>query len=354
MTFESLLIFKFETIMKKSVVIIIHLGFWSLYLFLLFIIFSIAVQGNDAPSPERLTTVSLSIILIPSIAVFYFYYFKLFNHYEKHKNVLNSIVLGIAFSISTSAIGVITSTIIVLNNFQDQFQWVTSFIPGLIFTFFLTTIIGIIGFIIRAFISWYNHLKLREELITKNHEMELALVKAQLDPHFLFNTLNNIDALIIKEPAKASEFLNKLSDILRFMLFETKNNKISLKKEIEYINKFIDLHRIRSTNPNYILFEVEGSVESIEIAPMVLIPFIENALKHVPDNTVNHAIKIKLTVVNNSIHFQCKNNSSNQNENQNGLGNNLIKKRLDLIYPSKHELIIQRKNDNYSVNLTLK
>jgi len=344
--------------MKKSVVFLIHLGFWSLYLLLLFIILRLALQGNVTPqgnitpSSQRIFTVVFSILFIPSIAVFYFYYFKLFNYYEKHKNILSTLVLGFLFSISASVAGVLTLSILILKKFSS-IQWGAVFIPELIFTFFITTIVGIIGFIIRAFISWYNHLKLRKELIAKNHEMELALVKAQLDPHFLFNTLNNIDALIIKEPAKASDFLNKLSDILRFMLFETKSNKISLTKEIEYINKFIDLHRIRSTNPNYILFEVEGAVEKLEIAPMVLIPFIENALKHVHNNTLNGAIKINLSVVNNSIHFQCENNFFDQNENQNGLGNNLIKKRLDLIYPSKHELAVLRKNDNYSVNLTL-
>ena len=85
----------------------------------------------------------------------------------------------------------------------------------------------------KGFFTWFSDIKLKEDLAEKNHQMEMALVKAQLDPHFLFNTINNIDVLIQKDPDIASQYLNKLSEILRFMLFETKAPKISLNKEID-------------------------------------------------------------------------------------------------------------------------
>ena len=119
---------------------------------------------------------------------------------------------------------------------------------------FIGLICGIVALVIKGFITWFNEIKLKEALKEKNHEMEMALIKSQLDPHLLFNTINNIDALILKDAVAASDYLNKLSDIMRFMLYETKPDKILLSKEIEYIEKYIALQKIRTANRNYVHF----------------------------------------------------------------------------------------------------
>ncbi len=103
--------------------------------------------------------------------------------------------------------------------------------------FLIAAIHGGIALVIRGFITWYDEIKLKEELVNKSFEMELALIKSQINPHFLFNTINNIDVLISKDAGKASEYLNKLSDILRYMVYETKTEKIFLAKELNYIGK---------------------------------------------------------------------------------------------------------------------
>src|ERR1044071_687955 len=110
--------------------------------------------------------------------------------------------------------------------------------------------------------------------------MELALIKSQINPHFLFNTINNIDVLIAKDSAKASEYLNKLSGILRYMIYETRNEKISLAGELDYIEKYLELQKIRTANPDYVNFQISGEANNLKIAPMILFPFIENAFKH--------------------------------------------------------------------------
>jgi len=183
------------------------------------------------------------------------------------------------------------------------------------------------------------------------------LIKAQLDPHFLFNTLNNIDVLIIKNADEASNYLNKLSDILRFMLYETKTDEILLSKEIEYIEKYIDLQKIRTSNANYVSFEVVGKTNNLMIAPMVFIPFIENAFKHTTNKKMDHAIEVKIIIDDKNIQFICKNKfDSNRilKQESNGLGNHLIEKRLDLIYKENHTLAIHKTNELYSVNLIIK
>jgi LytS/YehU family sensor histidine kinase len=227
----------------------------------------------------------------------------------------------------------------------------------ILFMSFIAAIAGLAALIIKGFITWFNEIKLKEELMQKNHETEMALIKSQLDPHFLFNTLNNIDVLILKDATEASNYLNKLSDILRFMLYETKTDEILLRKEIEYIEKYIELQKIRTANANYVSFQVIGIPANITIAPMVFIPFIENAFKHSTNKKIDNAITVKLFISKESILFVCENKfDANRKviQESNGLGNNLIQKRLHLIYPEQHQLEIEKQTNLYSVQLTIK
>ena len=222
---------------------------------------------------------------------------------------------------------------------------------------FIATITGIPALVVKGFITWFDEIKLKETLQQKNHEIEMALIKSQLDPHFLFNTLNNIDVLILKDATEASNYLNKLSDILRFMLYETKTDEILLRKEIEYIEKYIELQKIRTANANYVRFLVEGNPANITIAPMVFIPFIENAFKHSTNKKIDNAINVQLFITKENILFVCENKfDSNRKvvQESNGLGNDLIQKRLHLIYPDRHQLEIDKKTTLYSVKLTIK
>ncbi|MBL4706934.1 MAG: histidine kinase, partial [Flavobacteriales bacterium] len=184
----------------------------------------------------------------------------------------------------------------------------------------------------------------------------MALVKSQLDSHFLFNTINNIDVLIIKNAEEASDYLNKLSDIMRFMLFETKTEEIDLNKEIEYIEKYIELQKIRTSNSNYINYSVAGTPKDRSIAPMIFIPFIENAFKHTTNKKLKNAIDITIMIGQNFVRLECINKidpNRKLTQESNGLGNELIKKRLNLIYPEQHNLEVSNQNNVYSVFLTI-
>jgi LytS/YehU family sensor histidine kinase len=232
----------------------------------------------------------------------------------------------------------------------------TSAIQIIIVISFVSLLNGIIGLVMRGFISSYDDIKLKEDLNKKNYDMELALIKNQINPHFLFNTINNIDVLIQKDPIKASEYLNKLSDIMRFMLYETTADKIELAKELTYIEKYIELQKIRSSNPTYVNYLLEGNTNNLLIEPMLFIPFIENAFKHTENKSLENAISVKISIHKEMIIFECENkftvNSQNNSEN-NGLGNSLIEKRLQLLYPNNHTLEITTENNIYKVKLTL-
>jgi two-component system, LytTR family, sensor kinase len=203
------------------------------------------------------------------------------------------------------------------------------------------------------------------ELNRKNNEMELELIKSQISPHFLFNTLNNIDVLIEKDAVQASGYLNKLSDILRFMLYETKTQQIPLAKELGYIEKYIELQRIRTSNPQAIQYSVQGQTGQLMVEPMLFIPFIENAFKHA-DKRVDKAIRIRFVLEPERIIFDFQNrydavaaeNAGNRDNPGNptghgGLGNSLIRKRLMLLYPDRHTLDIDMRNELYKATLTI-
>jgi two-component system LytT family sensor kinase len=342
--------------MKKSVIILLHLGFWLCYSLLLFLIFA-ASAPDDIPPAAVVTKLVLGFGFIPSVIGFYSFYFFLFENYLIKKKVGLLLFLIVVISMLSA----LTGELFLYLSLDKHGAMTTNMLAFLQITFFISLIsliTGVVGLVMRGFVSWYADIELKQELAQENHEMELALVKAQLDPHFLFNTLNNIDVLIQKNAEEASIYLNKLSDIMRFMLFETKADSVPLKKELEYLQKYIDLQKIRSANPSFVKFVVDGSIEEVSIAPMVFMPFIENAFKHVKDKKMENAIDIEITVSSNSLIFVCVNNCGNEQIEQigefNGLGNDLIQKRLKLLYPNKYDLVVDNQNENYKVTLSIK
>ncbi len=343
--------------MKKSIVAFLHIGFWVCYMLLAMVILA-AVFGNDAnPDEKRMENVFAIILffgIIPSAISFYLFYFFIFSRIKKNK-LTSSILYGALICFGSGMIG---STLLFSYTAGSKCESdsTTTTIGVTLFISFVSFISGVIALVIQGFITWLDEIKLKEMLKQKTLETELALVKSQLDPHFLFNTINNIDVLILKDAEIASNYLNKLSDILRFMLYETKADNILLTKELEYIEKYVELQKIRTNNVHYVHYTVTGKAENKTIAPMVFIPFIENAFKHTNNKKVENAITIRIDIKSETIEFVCENKFSINNnikEEESGLGNELIRKRLNLIYPQKHNLKVSNQNDLYSVQLTI-
>jgi LytS/YehU family sensor histidine kinase len=162
--------------------------------------------------------------------------------------------------------------------------------------------------------------------------------------------------LIEKDKDKASAYFKKLSEILRFMLYETKTEKIPVSKELSYIEKYIDLQMLRNSNPAFVDYKVKGDPGSKMTEPMLFIPFIENAFKHADNKKLVHAIQIEFDFTQNDIRFECSNdyyiNKPKENDSF-GLGNDLIEKRLALLYPQSHQLNITKDQHRYTVNLII-
>lgn len=298
---------------------------------------------------------------VPSFLSFYLYYFILFPKYLQQKKFLQSIIVGLLISACVSVIAYILHRYLIETGYvidmdEGGIHGRSTAVRTIIVMTFIGAVCGMVALVIKGFITWFNEIKLKQALKDKNHEMEMALIKSKLDPHLLFNTINNIDALIIKDAVEASNYLNKLSDIMRFMLYETMADKILLSQEIEYIEKYIALQKIRTANPNYVQFLVTGVIGNKMIAPMVFIPFIENAFKHTYNKKLENAIAVHIIIGNKTIQLVCENKFDSKptvRQPDNGLGNELIQKRLQLIYPEKHTLEVNKTDELYTVNLTI-
>lgn len=332
----------------------LHLGFWLIFVLLLIAMAFVGMETDDSKQ-EFLYYLDLLVgfVFIPSLCAFYTFYYWLFPKYLQKERWWASALYGVLISIGAAGMGLFF--LLFLSTVENSI-YEECIQQGMIFTFVISLVLGFIAVVIRGFITWFEEIQLKAILQQKNQEMELALVKAQLDPHFLFNTLNNIDVLMLKNAEEASNYLNKLSDIMRFMLFETKTEAIPLAKEVEYIEKYIELQKLRTANTDYVHFSITGDLKEKTIAPMVFIPFIENAFKHTNNKKLKNAIRIAIKIGKETIQLFCENKfdpNRKTKTNSNGLGNDLIQKRLNLIYPERHQLNIAHQKDSYRINLII-
>ena len=352
--------------MKKSLVLALHIGFWLCYFILVLVVLGVYYRTilNVANPQYRVMNAFNSIFLfafIPSFISYWVYYSFLFPYLQQRK-IFVSILYGVLISMAAAIFGYVLlrffiETGRVMDMDEGGKNGRSTALRVIMVMTFIGALCGGVAMVIKGFITWYNEIKLKEMLTEKNHAMEMALIKAQLDPHLLFNTINNIDTLILRDPVAASDYLNKLSDIMRFVLYETRGDKIPLAHEIAYIQKYIALQKIRTSNADYVHFQVSGAVGNKSIAPMVFIPFIENAFKHTNNKKVENAISVNIVIKDENIRLVCENKYDakviKQPGGDGGLGNELVQKRLDLIYKGKHELQVSKKDDLYSVSLTI-
>ena len=334
--------------MKKSIVVSLHLLYWVPKIIILTIIL-LALVGRTNVKPIYYLQVAY---IIPSIICFYIFYLYLFPVFLARKRIWLFIIFGIYTEIILSSLSILLSKSIYLEPFSGkEAVWILigNYIPTIIFS-------GVVGCLFKGFISWYSEIRIKEQLIQKNLKTELALLKAQINPHFLFNTINNIDILIGKDAKAASAYLKQLSEIMRFMLYDVSSDFILLTKELEYIKKYIDLQRIRTANEKYVNFILLGDTKELMIAPAIFIPFIENAFKHSTNKKIENAINIRIEIIENDLSFSCINffdNSNSFTQEKSGLGIDLIKQRLQLLYKDKHELDIIKTDNRFEVKLKI-
>ena len=320
--------------MKKSIVILLHVTFWVIMI--LNRVLTPRMLGQFT-SMTDIGHANIFVAYFPPL-FFYLFYFCIFSLLRSKKIILYSVLLILCFSF------------IMYNVNIHYFTYSIVFISSIIAW-------GITGGLFRFFVDWLNKDKIQLQLSRQNLQSELALLRTQLNPHFLFNSLHNIDTLILVNPEKASGSLIELSDLMRYTLYEADTDFIELSKETDYIKKYIHLQELRLSNKELILFKVNGNTDSIKVAPMLFMSFIENAFKHITDKEADAGISILFNITDQQINFEVTNvfdaTKKTVKDETTGIGLENVKRRLELIYPKSHKLEISIKDNRYKAELTI-
>ena len=205
------------------------------------------------------------------------------------------------------------------------------------------------------FIVWvFEQWKWVQNLKAEKAKTELSLLRMQINPHFFFNTLNNLYALTIKNSKQAPEVILKLSDMMRYTIYEGEKELVTLNDEIDYLNNYIELHKIRYKKSVDIIFTQDIDT-SLQIAPLLFIILLENAFKHGIQTLAENAyIHMSLKENKEQICFEIENNFDPKEEaKSNGIGLKNLKKRLSLLYPQKHDLIVEKTKNTYKTTLKI-
>lgn len=214
--------------------------------------------------------------------------------------------------------------------------------------------------IVKVLSDWMRHQRDKKELETQTVQSEIRFLKSQINPHFLFNTLNSLYALTLKKSDKAPEIVIKLSEMMRYMLYECNERRVPLSKEVNYLQNYIDLERLRQGQHVDIQFNVIGEVAEQKIAPLLFIPFLENSFKHGLNAQLNEGyVHIDLKIEKESIEMHLRNNKPGTKRHvipgprSGGIGLVNVRRRLDLMYPKQYTLKIDDAPNEYRVNLKL-
>jgi sensor histidine kinase YesM len=203
-------------------------------------------------------------------------------------------------------------------------------------------LILIFGMMVKFFLDYLKTDDMKTKIIAEKNAIELAFLKSQINPHFLFNTLNNLYGLSLSEPDKTPDAILKLAEMMRYMLYESNTERVPLHQEIAYLKSFIELQKLRYDGVSFIHFEVNGILSTQQIAPLLLISFVENAFKHGDVYDAQYPLHMSLSFDRENLVFEVKNKIHRQNKDSvGGVGIKNVERRLELLYPKKHLLTVE-------------
>ena len=328
--------------MKKSYLLFIHLLFWTLFIFNGFI-----------NAKDNFSAIDWSNLVV-NFCAFYFNYFVIIPFvFRRNKTIIYIVGILSAFLFFTFLrFGIEEILFPIFLGFSNYNEGTT--IPYYIVDNFYwgsnaVFISSLIWFLNYSFTVQKENKKLTEE----KKSAEVSLLKSQINPHFIFNTLNNIYSLVYQKSDKALPAIEKLGDLLRFSGKEITKDFIPLKNEIQYIESLVDLESLRFSSPEKVQLKINVENKNLQIAPMILIPFVENAFKH--GDISSEMIQISIENKGDEIHFQQSNKiSTSKKDISSGIGIKNVTQRLDLIYGENYSLKITSENGFYEINLIIK
>lgn len=327
-------------ITRKLLQIFIHIVTWLLLLFIPFIFL-----GKPEEEITQVKTYSFFFRLFLFIILFYSNYLVFIPYFlSKRKFILYAASLIVSITV------IITLNYFAIKYFPtdevfDQKHNIRKMLGITFISFFLTAI----GTSIKITQKWYNNEKQKNIINNEKLNSELSFLKSQVNPHFLFNTLNNIYSLANRKSEQTGNAIMKLSHLMRYMLYEAKKDRVDLQNEINYLTDYIELQKLRMPDKSKVVFNIEGNENDKEIEPMLLVPFLENAFKHgdiySDDAKIDIFLRIKETELLYKVENKIDEATINGKDKVKGIGLDNLNKRLKLYYPGKHEFSTEKKGN---------
>ena len=334
----------------------IHFAFWVLVWF--FFVYFFSYNSDNAAYITWFSSFLLPVTMVVTYVVNY-YLIPNFLLQKKYKTFLIYSVYTLIFSTYLIMLSLVGCFLFLTSlNMNDMPPMSRNYVFVLILVYLIVLVVSFINLLNNNFQTIAKNKDLENKILLTQiriKDQELQYLKKQIHPHFLFNTLNTIYGFALKKSEQTPEIILKLSNLLDYILYQVNKPKVTLQEEISHIREYIDLEKIRFREVLDIEFATNNIPENIEIAPMIFLPFVENAFKH--GNLIDGflTIKISFEFVGNQLVFKIKNTSLNElppAENA-GIGLQNIRKRLDLLYSKKYDLKIEKVGEWFAVELTL-
>lgn len=358
-----------------------HITFWLVWSVAFNVLFHFPIhvfKGWDVTGPgtkyyrelgpvlffvKSLIVNSFLAVILPQIVLTYvLMYWLLPNYFYKRRNYFLTAAITILVFAAFNFLALITKHAPTVYNSiagGDTSLWPYITMQWVVMIDQITSLPIVLGIalMIKLVKRWWLKEMQIGQLAKEKTNAELQVLKAQVHPHFLFNTLNNIYSFTLAGSAKTPEMIKKLSDLLTYILNDCNQPLVPLEKEIKMIEDYMALEKIRYADHMQLDIEIKGDYKEQMIAPLLLIPFVENSFKHGASKMISHPfVKLSIEVENNELHFTISNNKPSANEAETPKGNiglKNVRKRLELLYPGAHYLNIVSERDVHTVQLTL-
>ncbi|MDO5969417.1 sensor histidine kinase [Flavivirga aquimarina] len=337
---------------RKYRQILLHISIWTV-----FIIFNLLLPQSRY---SNFISSRIVIFLLMNVVLFYINYLYLVDRLLLKKKTIAYVSFVIILLLAVTLISKELTSEFDLNHRMRPPSFHKNKVPlintKLVGTFIFGFSLIITGTALKIYSEWNKNERNKKEIEAQKSATELSFLKNQLNPHFLFNSLNSIYSLTTKKSNDAPEAVITLSELMRYMLYETNNDFVPLNKELEYIQNYLKLQRLRIANNENVTLNIHGTISNQKIRPLLLISFIENAFKYGTDFKGNTEVKIEIYINDNKLQFNCINliGDRKKDNDSSGIGLKNTKERLEFLYPNMHELVVEEEKDRFIVNLMLK
>ena len=342
-----------DNFFHRNRVLLLHLSFWCVYLS--FNLYQITVFQHKRGIEWGQLFTSATVQLIFTVIIAYLNYFYTWPRFLSSKNIWRYIAeFSIPFALLITARVHLHRYLVDGYTHENDYFYSSFFIVQITaITLFIVFFVGMLRFAV----DWFEFEARKKEVENERLTAELNFLKAQINPHFLFNTLNNLYYLAYTKSENTTEVIAKLSQMMRYMIYDSNHPRVLLNKEIEYMQNYISLERLRLNNQIPIDFKIEGETANIWIAPLIFITFLENAFKHgVSNNNPDAWVRINIKLQGNECIYTVENSKAHAttgSTEKSGIGLQNVQRRLELSYPNQYKIKLADKTDEYFVQLNL-